>query len=197
MDKLKSMTDEVLIRTFANGDNQAFDILLNRHKNRVFTYILLAVRNRDLAEDIFQEAFMKVIVTLKEGRYIENGKFYAFVTRIAHNLIIDHYRRERNENTISNDAFTDVDLFNNAKLSDETIVDHMVRNQVHMDVRNLMRHLPENQLEVVRMRFYEDLSFKEIANRTGVSINTALGRMRYALLNMRRMAQENHLSLVY
>ncbi|HKL92897.1 MAG: sigma-70 family RNA polymerase sigma factor [Bacteroidales bacterium] len=197
MDKLKSMTDEVLIRTFANGDNQAFDILLNRHKNRVFTYILLVVRNRDLAEDIFQEAFMKVIVTLKEGRYTENGKFYAFVTRIAHNLIIDHYRRERNENTISNDAFTDVDLFNNAKLSDETIVDHMVRNQVHMDVRNLMQHLPENQLEVVRMRFYEDLSFKEIADRTGVSINTALGRMRYALLNMRRMAQENHLSLVY
>lgn len=197
MDKLKSMTDEVLIRTFANGDNQAFDILLNRHKNRVFTYILLVVRNRDLAEDIFQEAFMKVIVTLKEGRYTENGKFYAFVTRIAHNLIIDHYRRERNENTISNDAFTDVDLFNNAKLSDETIVDHMVRNQIHMDVRNLMQHLPENQLEVVRMRFYEDLSFKEIADRTGVSINTALGRMRYALLNMRRMAQENHLSLVY
>lgn len=197
MDKLKSMTDEVLIRTFANGDNQAFDILLNRHKNRVFTYILLVVRNRDLAEDIFQEAFMKVIVTLKEGRYTENGKFYAFVTRIAHNLIIDHYRRERNENTISNDAFTDVDLFNNAKLSDETIVDHMVRNQVHMDVRNLMQHLPENQLEVVRMRFYEDLSFKEIADRTGVSINTALGRMRYALLNMRRMAQENHLTLVY
>ncbi|MGE4432936.1 MAG: RNA polymerase sigma factor [Bacteroidales bacterium] len=197
MDKLKSMTDEVLIRTFANGDNQAFDILLNRHKNRVFTYILLVVRNRDLAEDIFQEAFMKVIVTLKEGRYTENGKFYAFVTRIAHNLIIDHYRRERNENTISNDAFTDVDLFNNATLSDETIVDHMVRNQVHMDVRNLMQHLPENQLEVVRMRFYEDLSFKEIADRTGVSINTALGRMRYALLNMRRMAQENHLSLVY
>jgi RNA polymerase sigma-70 factor (ECF subfamily) len=191
------MTDEVLIRTFVNGDNQAFDILLNRHKNRVFTYILLVVRNRDLAEDIFQEAFMKVIVTLKEGRYTENGKFYAFVTRIAHNLIIDHYRRERNENTISNDAFTDVDLFNNAKLSDETIVDHMVRNQVHMDVRNLMQHLPENQLEVVRMRFYEDLSFKEIADRTGVSINTALGRMRYALLNMRRMAQENHLSLVY
>lgn len=197
MDKLKSMTDEVLIRKFANGDNQAFDILLNRHKNRVFTYILLVVRNRDLADDIFQEAFMKVIVTLKDGRYTENGKFYAFVTRIAHNLIIDHYRRERNENTISNDAFTDVDLFNNAKLSDETIVDHMVRNQVHMDVRNLMQHLPENQMEVVRLRFYEDLSFKEIADRTGVSINTALGRMRYALLNMRRMAQENHLSLVY
>lgn len=194
---IKSMTDEQLISQFACGNNQAFDVLLNRHKNRVFTYILLIVRNRDLADDIFQEAFMKVIMTLKQGRYTESGKFYAYVTRIAHNLIIDHYRRERNENTVSNEEFSEVDLFNNSKLCEDNIEDVLVRSQVFDDVAKLMRHLPENQQEVVRMRFYDDLSFKEIADITGVSINTALGRMRYAVLNMRRMAEENRISLVY
>jgi RNA polymerase sigma factor (sigma-70 family) len=197
MDMIKSMTDEQLICQFASGNNQAFDVLLNRHKNRIYTYILLIVRNRDLADDIFQESFMKVIMTLKQGRYTESGKFYAYVTRIAHNLIIDHYRRERNENTISNDEFSEVDLFNNSKLCENNIEDVMVRSQVFDDVAKLMRHLPENQQEVVRMRFYDDLSFKEIADMTGVSINTALGRMRYAVLNMRRMAEENRISLVY
>lgn len=195
MDMIKSLTDEQLISQFANGNNQAFDVLLSRHKNRIFTYILYIVRNRDLAEDIFQESFMKVIMTIKQGRYTENGKFYAFVTRVAHNLIIDHYRRERNENTISNEEFSEVDLFNNSKLCDENIEDMLVKNQVYDDVTKLVRHLPENQQEVVKMRFYDDLSFKEIADLTGVSINTALGRMRYAVLNMRRMAEENNISL--
>lgn len=194
---IKSMTDEQLICQFANGNNQAFDVLLNRHKSRVFTYILLIVRNRDLADDIFQEAFMKVIMTIKQGRYTEAGKFYAFVTRIAHNLIIDHYRRERNENTVSNEEFGEVDLFNNLKLCDDNVEDTLVRNQVFDDVNKLMRHLPENQQEVVRLRYYEDYSFKEIADMTGVSINTALGRMRYAVLNMRRMAEENNILLAY
>lgn len=197
MDLIKSMTDEALIRQFASGNNQAFDVLLSRHKGRVFTYILMVVRNRDLAEDIFQEAFMKVIMTVKQGRYTESGKFYAFVTRIAHNLIIDHYRRERNENTVSNDEFGEVDLFNNVKLCDDTVEDVLVRSQVLDDVIKLMRHLPDNQQEVVRLRFFEDYSFKEIADLTGVSINTALGRMRYAVLNMRRMAEDNNISLVY
>lgn len=197
MDIIKTKTDEELIGQFANGNNQAFDVLLDRHKNRVYTYVLLIVRNRDLADDIFQETFMKVIITLKQGRYTENGKFYAFVTRIAHNLIIDHYRRERNENTVSNEDYGDVDLFNNSKLCDDNIEDVLVRNQVFDDVTKLIRHLPENQQEVVRMRYYEDLSFKEIADMTGVSINTALGRMRYAVLNMRRMAEENRISLAY
>ncbi len=195
MDMIKSLTDEQLISQFANGNNQAFDVLLSRHKNRIFTYILYIVRNRDLAEDIFQESFMKVIMTIKQGRYTENGKFYAFVTRVAHNLIIDYYRRERNENTISNEEFSEVDLFNNSKLCDENIEDLLVKNQVYDDVTKLVRHLPENQQEVVKMRFYDDLSFKEIADLTGVSINTALGRMRYAVLNMRRMAEENNISL--
>jgi len=194
---IKSMADEDLIRQFADGNNQAFDVLLSRYKSRVFSYIFMVVRNRDLADDIFQEAFMKVIVTIKQGRYTDTGKFYAFVTRIAHNLIIDHYRRERNENTISNEEFGDVDLFNNVKLCEENVEDTLVRNQVFNDVNKLMRHLPDNQQEVVRLRYYEAYSFKEIADMTGVSINTALGRMRYAVLNMRRMAEENNISLVY
>ena len=197
MGTIKTLTDEHLVSMFANGNNQAFDELLNRHKNRVFSYILMVVRNRDLAEDIFQEAFMKAIVTIKQGRYVENGKFYSWVTRIAHNLIIDLYRRERNENTVSNEEFEEVDLFNNAKLSDENIEDYLVREQVFSDVKNLMGHLPDNQKEVVHLRYYEDKSFKEIADMTGVSINTALGRMRYAVLNMRRMAQEKSISLSY
>lgn len=191
------MADEDLVRRFADGDNQAFDVLLGRYKHRVFSYILMVVRNRDLADDIFQEAFMKVIMTIKQGRYTEDGKFYAYVTRVAHNLIIDHYRRERNENTVSNEAFGEVDLFNNVKLCEENVEDTLVRNQVFSDVHKLMRHLPDNQQEVVRLRYYEDYSFKEIAHMTGVSINTALGRMRYAVLNMRRMAEENNISLTY
>lgn len=197
MDTIKSMADEDLVRRFADGDNQAFDVLLGRYKHRVFSYILMVVRNRDLADDIFQEAFMKVIMTIKQGRYTEDGKFYAYVTRVAHNLIIDHYRRERNENTVSNEAFGEVDLFNNVKLCEENVEDTLVRNQVFSDVHKLMRHLPDNQQEVVRLRYYEDYSFKEIAHMTGVSINTALGRMRYAVLNMRRMAEENNISLTY
>jgi RNA polymerase sigma factor (sigma-70 family) len=197
MDTIKTMTDEQLVTLFSNGNNQAFDVLLNRHKNRVYTYILLIVRNRDLAEDVFQESFMKAIVTMKQGRYVDNGRFYSWVTRIAHNLIIDLFRRERNENTVSNEEFADVDLFNNARLCDENIEDVMVRDQVFSDVRKLLCHLPDNQQEVVRMRYYEDRSFKEIADLTGVSINTALGRMRYAVLNMRRMAEEKNISLAY
>lgn len=197
MDTIKTMTDEQLVDLFSNGNNQAFDILLNRHKNRVFTYIYFIVRNRDLADDIFQESFMKAIITIKQGRYVDNGKFYSWVTRIAHNLIIDLFRRERNENTVSNEEFGEVDLFNNSKLCEENVEDVLVRDQVFSDVRKLMKHLPDNQQEVVRLRYYEDRSFKEIADMTGVSINTALGRMRYAVLNMRRMAEEKDISLVY
>jgi RNA polymerase sigma factor (sigma-70 family) len=197
MDVIKTMTDEELVSRFSNGNNQAFDILLNRHKNRIFTYILLIVRNRDLAEDIFQESFMKAIITIKQGRYVDNGKFYSWVTRIAHNLIIDFYRRERNENTVSNEEFAEVDLFNNSKLCEENVENRLVREQVLSDVQKLVLHLPENQQEVVRMRYYEDRSFKEIADMTGVSINTALGRMRYAIINMRRMAEDKDISLAY
>ncbi len=195
METMFRKTDESLVEMFANGNNQAFDILLDRHKNKVYNYILLIVRNREMAEDIFQETFMRAIMTIKQGRYMENGKFSAWICRIAHNQIIDAYRRERNEKTVSNEEYEDMDLFNDAKLCEENIEDKMVREQVLKDVNNLMLHLPDEQREVVYMRYYQDLSFKEIADITGVSINTALGRMRYAVMNMRRMAQEKDLLL--
>lgn len=194
MNTLRKMTDEELVVLYAEGNNAAFDVLLNRYKNSIHSYIYFIVRNRDLTEDIFQETFVKAIVTIKQGRYTENGKFKAWITRIAHNLIIDYFRQERAENTISNDD-VEVDLFNNMKLCDGTVEDRLVNRQVLSDVKKLVKHLPDNQREVLEMRYYQDLSFKEIADITGVSINTALGRMRYAILNMRRMASENNIEL--
>lgn len=194
MNTLDLLTDENLVVLYAEGNNAAFDVLLNRHKASIHSYIYFIVRNKELAEDLFQETFVKVIMTIKQGRYTENGKFKAWITRIAHNLIIDNFRQERNENTISNDE-VEVDLFNNVNLCDRTIEDQMVEHQVYADIRKLIRFLPENQREVLEMRYYQDLSFKEIADLTGVSINTALGRMRYAILNLRRMADEHHIEL--
>lgn len=194
MKTLRTMTDEELVVLYAGGDNAAFEALLSRHESSVYSYIFFIVRNKELTEDIFQETFVKVIATIKQGRYTETGKFKAWIMRIAHNLIIDSFRQERNENTVSNDE-AEVDLLNNIKLCDETIEEVMVRDQVLADVRKLVKHLPAPQREVLEMRYYQDLSFKEIANLTGVSINTALGRMRYALLNMRRMAEAYHIEL--
>jgi len=188
------MTDESLVDLYANGNNSAFDVLLNRYKKSIHSYIFYIVRNNDLTEDIFQETFLKVIMTIKQGRYTDNGKFKAWITRIAHNLIIDNFRQERNENTISNDD-VEVDLLNDMKLCDSNIEDDMVQEQVYSDIKKLVKHLPDNQREVLEMRYYQDMSFKEIADITGVSINTALGRMRYAILNMRRMADENRIEL--
>jgi RNA polymerase sigma-70 factor (ECF subfamily) len=188
------MTDEMLVDLYAQGNNSAFDVLLDRYKKSIHSYIFYIVRNRDLTEDIFQETFMKVIMTIKQGRYTDNGRFKAWITRIAHNLIIDNFRQERNENTISNDE-VEVDLLNDMKLCDSNVEDHMVQEQVYSDVKKLVKHLPDNQREVLEMRYYQDMSFKEIADITGVSINTALGRMRYAILNMRRMADENNIEL--
>ena len=196
MKNLKSMTDESLVDLYAHGNNSAFDVLLNRYKKSVHSYIFYIVRNGDLTEDIFQETFLKVIMTIKQGRYTDNGKFKAWITRIAHNLIIDNFRQERNENTISNDD-VEVDLLNDMKLCDSNIEDDMVQEQVFSDIKKLVKHLPDNQREVLEMRYYQDMSFKEIADITGVSINTALGRMRYAILNMRRMADENHMELSF
>ena len=188
------MADEELVVMYAKGNNIAFDVLLNRYKSSVHSYIYYIVRDRDLTEDIFQETFVKVILTIKQGRYTENGKFKAWITRIAHNLIIDHFRQERNENTISNDE-VEVDLFNDMRLCEKTVEDAMVETQVFSDVKKMVEYLPDNQREVLEMRYCQNMSFKEIADRTGVSINTALGRMRYAILNMRRMAEENRIEL--
>lgn len=194
MSKLNLMTDEDLVISYAEGNNSAFDVLLNRYKGSVHSYIYFIVRNKELTEDLFQETFVKVITTIKQGRYTDNGKFKAWIMRIAHNLIIDNFRQERNENLISNDE-VEVDLFNNMKLCDHTIEEKLVKQQVLEDVRRLVGFLPETQRKVLEMRFYQDMSFKEIADTTGVSINTALGRMRYAIMNMRRLAEENHMEL--
>lgn len=194
MENIKVMTDEELVIAYAAGNNAAFDSLLSRHKQSVFNYIYFIVRNRELAEDIFQETFVKAIVTIKQGRYVDNGKFRAWINRIAHNLIIDNYRQEKGENTVSNDEY-EVDLLNNPAVCDETVEDRIVKEQILSDVRNLIRFLPDNQREVLEMRYYQDMSFKEISDVTGVSINTALGRMRYAILNLRRLSQENRIIL--
>ena len=194
MEVLLSMTDEELVVSYAEGNNCAFEILLSRHKQSLFSYILYMVRNRDLADDIFQDTFIKAIFTIKQGRYTENGKFRAWITRIAHNLIVDYFRQERSENTVSNDEY-EFDLFNNSKLCEDNIETVMVKAQVFDDVRKLVDYLPESQREVLKMRYYQELSFKEIADKTGVSINTALGRMRYAILNMRKIAADYRMIL--
>lgn len=194
MKNLKEMTDEELVVLYSKGENQAFDILLNRYQNRLFSYIYFIVRNTELAEDIFQETFVKAIMTIKQGRYTENGKFPAWITRIAHNLVIDYFRQEKSENVISNDD-SEVDLLNNINLSEDTVENTMINIQIREDLRELVKLLPANQREVVYMRYYQNLSFKEIADATGVSINTALGRMRYAILNLRKMAQEKDIIL--
>ena len=195
MENLKQMTDDMLVSLYLQGNNTAFDILLNRHQDRLFNYIYFIVRSKEVAEDIFQETFVKAIVTLQQGRYTNDGKFAAWITRIAHNLVIDQFRVERNENTVSNDE-AEVDLLNDAKLVEGNIENQLVNDQVLKDVRMLVDELPDCQREVVFMRYYQDMSFKEIADATGVSINTALGRMRYAVLNMRRIAAEKNVSLV-
>lgn len=195
METLKKQTDELLVQLYARGNNDAFNVLLHRHKKRVFSYIYFTVRNKELTEDIFQETFIRVITTIKQGRYTENGKFIGWVNRIAHNLIMDYFRQERNQNTISNDECADYDLLNNSKLCEGTVEDQIVLNQTYKDINKLIHVLPENQKEVLLMRYYQGLSFKEIAHKTDVSINTALGRMRYALLNIRRIADEKGILL--
>ena len=196
MQTLKKLTDDQLVAQYAQGRNEAFDALLSRHQSRVFSYILHIVKNRDLAEDIFQETFVKAIMTIKQGRYTENGKFSAWITRIAHNLIIDYYRQEKSENTVSTDE-DETNLLNRKDLCEDNIEDEMVVEQIHRDVKRIVDALPESQREVLVMGYYRNMSFKEIADATNVSINTALGRMRYAILNMRRIAEENNIVLTF
>ncbi len=194
MDKLCKLSDEQLVKNYAKGDNDAFDTLLARYQQKIYSYILFLVHDAEVADDLFQETFMKAIVTIRQGRYVESGRFSAWLTRIAHNLVIDKYRQDRNSNVISNDA-SDADLFNDASLSDITVEMKMITEQSLTDVGRLLRELPDNQKEVLYMRFYQDLSFKEIADATGVSINTALGRMRYGLINLRKMVSERGIVL--
>lgn len=181
--------DQLLVSEYLNGCENAFETLLNRHRTKVYQNIYFMVHDRDLAEDIFQETFVKVINTLKAGRYNEEGKFLPWVLRIAHNLVIDHFRREKKMRMVS--GGDEYDIFSTLDMEDPTIEDDMVWDQITVDVKKLMDRLPEEQKEVVYMRCYQDMSFKDIAESTGVSINTALGRMRYALINIRKLVQDH------
>lgn len=194
MENLNLMTDEELAIMYVDGDNKAFDLLLSRNQEKLFTYILFVVRDREMANDMFQETFFKVVSRLQQGKYIANGKFSAWLMRIAHNVIMDWYRQQRAQNIV--DAPKENDLSNvGSTLLESSREGELVNNLVMEDVRRMMSHLPASQREVVFMRFYQQMSFKEIAEATGVSINTALGRMRYAILNLRRMTREHQITL--
>ena len=185
--------DQELVINYINGDETALSALIQRHKRRIFSYIMLTVKDKALAEDIFQDTFFKIIITLKKGSYNEEGKFLPWVLRITHNLIIDTFRRNKRMPTISggfNDDGEEFDIFSVLHIKDKNIEDDIIKGQVRKDVRKLIEQLPMEQKEVLMMRHYYDMSFKEISEQTNVSINTALGRMRYALINLRKMIEE-------
>ncbi len=192
--KTKRIEDFELVKQFVNGDVNGIEVLINRHRNKVFTYILMTVKDKQLAEDIFQDTFVKVISSLRKGRYTEKGIFVSWVIRIAHNLIIDHFRKAQKLRTYSNED-NEIDVFNSRKLSEETVEDVLIADQIVSDLREIIDLLPDEQKEVVMLRHYGDLSFKDIADQTNVSINTALGRMRYALINLRKIIEEKQLIL--
>ena len=196
MHKLARLTDDTLVRQYADGNHEAFDALLQRHQGRLLSYIYQQCNNAQLAEDIFQETFVKAIVTIKNGNYTENGKFANWLFRIARNLVVDHFRRENAEPTVSTDD-GNFDILNRKDLSGDTIEDELVDLQIRDDIRRLVKALPFAQMQVLVMRYYRNLIFKDIPEITGVSINTALGRMRYAILNLRRMAQESDIVLTH
>jgi RNA polymerase sigma factor (sigma-70 family) len=189
-----NFNDQELVARYVDGDQSSIEILIHRHKKKVYNYILLMVKDQQLAEDIFQDTFIKVIKSLLQDKYKDNGKFSSWVVRIAHNLVIDHFRKEKQLNLVNNSNY-ESDIFNSRKLSDRNIEDAIIQDQITEDVRSLIDFLPDDQKEVILLRHYSDLSFKEIAEQTNVSINTALGRMRYALINLRKLIAEKDISL--
>lgn len=196
MQTLAKLTDDQLVQSYAKGNPEAFDTLLQRYQSKLYNYINQQCNNAQLAEDLFQETFVKAIVTIKNGNYTDNGKFANWLFRIARNLVVDHFRRESVEGTFSTDD-ENFDVLNRKELGGATIEDELVDLQIREDVRRLIKALPFVQMQVLVMRYYRNLSFKDIAEKTGVSINTALGRMRYAILNLRRMAQESNIVLTH
>lgn len=192
--KATTISDKVLINDYLQGNQASLEQLIQRHKNRVYAYILMVVKDKQLADDIFQDTFIKVINTIRAGSYKEEGKFIQWVMRIAHNLIIDHFRKSKRIPVIDNDN-DDFDIFDTVRITDESVEDRMVIEQIHKDVRELIEYLPPEQKEVLMMRHYADMSFKDIAEQTDVSINTALGRMRYALINLRKLIKEKEVIL--
>mgnify|MGYP002395822633 CR=1 FL=1 len=188
------MSDQELIQQFLNGRQQGVEELIHRHKERVFTYINIIVKDQALAEDIFQDTFIKVVQSLSGGRYKDSGRFLSWVIRIAHNLIIDHFRREKQINEISGETYESF-ILNSRKYAIGNVEENLIQEQIIEDVRALIHELPEEQKEVILLRHYGGLSFKEIAEQTNVSINTALGRMRYALINLRKLIHDKKLTL--
>lgn len=195
MENISRLTDEELAISYVRGNNRAFDELLSRNQSKLFSYILFVVRDEDKANDLFQETFVKVITKLHQGRYVDSGKFGAWIMRIAHNVIMDWYREQRSRNLIEPTDEDDLSNLSGNEILDSNVENRYVNDQIMVDVKNMMNMLPPTQREVVFMRFYQDLSFKEIAETTGVSINTSLGRMRYAILNLRRMSKEHNIAL--
>ncbi len=192
---MKSMlSDHELIVAFGNGDNSAMDILITRYHSKLLGYIRHLVKNTMLAEDLCQETFVKVINSIKRSNYEDDGHFSAWLFRIAHNIVIDHFRKENKLPTMPNEI-GEIDLFNNAKFSDDTIETKLVKTQISNDLKKLIHELPEEQRSTVLMRLNLDMSFKEIAEVQGISINTALGRMRYAIINLRKMIDEKNLTM--
>ena len=190
------MSDEQLALAYIDGNNRAFDELLTRNQDRIFTYIMYAVKDEDLANDLFQETFLKVITKLQNGQYTDRGKFSWWLTRIAHNVVIDHFRSAKSSKIVEAPRENDLSTLRSASVMDINHESELANAQVLKDVRRLMEALPECQRDVVYMRFFQDLSFKEIAEQTHVSINTSLGRMRYALINMRRLTRQHGINLV-
>ena len=188
------LSDRALLNNYLSGDRSAISELIERHSQRVRNYIGMMVKDDDIADDIFQETFIKAVKVIDEGRYVDSGKFLSWVLRIAHNRVLDYFRREKASKQI-NESEAGYDMIGTMRFSEPTAEDNMVLGEVEQTVRNLIDQLPEEQQEVVRLRYYSKLSFQEIAEQTDVSINTALGRMRYALINLRRMIKEKNIVL--
>ena len=194
---MKALTDSLLIAKYQEGDESALSELIRRNQKDLYSFIFYKIMDEELANDLFQDTFMKIIVSLKEGRYSDDGKFILWAKRIAHNLIIDHFRLKNkyvkiSETTYENEEFSIFDLL---RETEENIEDRLVTKQIYDDLVNMMIYLPENQQEVIKLRFFDGLSFKEIAEQTNTSINTTLGRVRYALINMRKIMQDNQIIL--
>lgn len=188
------LNDKELVQRYQNGDVASFELLVDRYQNKVYSYVLMLVKDKQLADDIFQDTFLKIIRTIKAGAYKEEGKFIQFAMRIAHNLIIDYFRKAKRLPMVD-PTKEDYDMLDNARFTDPSIEEQIITEQIHDDIRKIVEYLPEEQREVLTMRMYADMSFKEIADATNVSINTALGRMRYALINLRKMVQTKNLQL--
>ena len=190
---LSNLSDQELVKNYINGDNSSFEVLLNRHKNRVFAFIMSKIKNKDLSEDIFQDTYVKVVNSLQKGKYNEEGKFLPWVMRIAHNLVIDHFRKQKKMQIIrSNNDFDIFDVIKDSKINAD---EKLIKEQIFSDLNSLINKLPSDQKEVLKMRYYEELSFKKIAEHFEISINTALGRMRYALINLRALSKKHHVDL--